>query len=608
MSEKKKLLQVKNLCTHFLVEGKEAHAVDDVSFDIYEDEMLGIVGESGSGKSVTSLSIMRLIPDPPGKIAGGEILFDGKDLLKLSYDDMRKVRGKDIAMIFQEPMTSLNPVFTIGMQVMESLQFHENLSKEAATVRAVEVLTQVGIPDAERRLGDYPHQFSGGMRQRVMIAMALICTPALLIADEPTTALDVTIQAQILDLMKNLQAERKGAAILLITHDLAVVAETCDRVIVMYGGQVQEIAPITELFDNPRHPYTKGLLNSIPHMQGRSMSPEASPLLEVEDLKVWFPVYGGVLRHQVGTVKAVDGLTFTLQRGEVLGLVGESGSGKTTVGRAVINLHKPMYPDVELAGKIAFRARADSAPVDLNGMPRKEMTPHRSDVQMIFQDPFSSLNPRMTVQQIIEGPMKIHTDLDKEARKARVLELLERVGLQPQYSERYPHEFSGGQRQRIGIARALATRPSLIIADEPVSALDVSVQAQVINLMLELKEEFGLTYIFVAHDLSVVYHISDRIAVMYLGNIVEIGTADQVYKAPKHPYSKALLSSVPKPDPRSDKSGRVILEGDIPTPLAKPSGCGFRTRCPIAKPECASLTLALEDKGSGQMVACPYVD
>jgi len=277
MSEKKKLLQVKNLCTHFLVEGKEAHAVDDVSFDIYEDEMLGIVGESGSGKSVTSLSIMRLIPDPPGKIAGGEILFDGKDLLKLSYEDMRKVRGKDIAMIFQEPMTSLNPVFTIGMQVMESLQFHEDLSKADATKRAIAVLTQVGIPDAERRLGDYPHQFSGGMRQRVMIAMALICTPALLIADEPTTALDVTIQAQILDLMKNLQAERKGAAILLITHDLAVVAETCDRVIVMYGGQVQEIAPITELFDNPRHPYTKGLLNSIPHMQDKGKTLDAIP-------------------------------------------------------------------------------------------------------------------------------------------------------------------------------------------------------------------------------------------------------------------------------------------------------------------------------------------
>ncbi len=338
------------------------------------------------------------------------------------------------------------------------------------------------------------------------------------------------------------------------------------------------------------------------------MSPEATPLLEVQDLKVWFPVYGGILRHQVGTVKAVDGLTFSLKRGEVLGLVGESGSGKTTVGRAVINLHKPMYPDVELSGEISFRARQDSPAVNLNGLGRAAMKPHRADVQMIFQDPFSSLNPRMTVLQIIEGPMKIHTDLNKDARKERVLELLQRVGLQPQYAERYPHEFSGGQRQRIGIARALATRPSLIIADEPVSALDVSVQAQVINLMLELKKEFGLTYIFVAHDLSVVYHIADRIAVMYLGNIVEIGTADQVYRAPKHPYSKALLSSVPKPDPRSDKSGRVILQGDIPTPLAKPSGCGFRTRCPIAKPECAGLTLELEDKGKGQMVACPYVD
>lgn len=337
------------------------------------------------------------------------------------------------------------------------------------------------------------------------------------------------------------------------------------------------------------------------------MSQDKTPLLEVRDLKVWFPVYGGVLRHKVATVKAVDGVNFTLNRGEVLGVVGESGSGKTTIGRAVINLHKPMYPDVELDGEIMFCPDRNGSAANLNGISRKEMLPHRANVQMIFQDPFSSLNPRMTVLQIIEGPLRVHTELGSKERRTRVLELLDRVGLQPEYADRYPHEFSGGQRQRIGIARALATRPDLIIADEPVSALDVSVQAQVINLMLELKEEYGLTYIFVAHDLSVVYHIADRIAVMYLGNIVEIGTADQVYKNPKHPYSKALLSSVPKPDPRSDKSGRVILEGDIPTPLSKPSGCGFRTRCPIAKDECASLTLTLEDKGEGQMVACPYV-
>lgn len=304
------------------------------------------------------------------------------------------------------------------------------------------------------------------------------------------------------------------------------------------------------------------------------MTQQQETLLEVDDLKVWFPVYGGVLRHKVGTVKAVDGVSFSLMKGEVLGLVGESGSGKTTVGRAVINLHKTMYPDVELDGQV--RLQSEHGEVDLNGLGRTAMQPHRANVQMIFQDPFSSLNPRMTVQGIIEGPMKIHTKLTKEERKARVMELLERVGLQPQYAERYPHEFSGGQRQRIGIARALATRPDLIIADEPVSALDVSVQAQVINLMQELKEEFGLTYIFVAHDLSVVYHIADRIAVMYLGNVVEIGSADQVYKSPRHPYSRALLSAVPQPDPRHDSSGRIRLEGDIPTPLAKPSGCGFR--------------------------------
>ncbi|HIG10133.1 MAG TPA: ATP-binding cassette domain-containing protein [Planctomycetes bacterium] len=334
------------------------------------------------------------------------------------------------------------------------------------------------------------------------------------------------------------------------------------------------------------------------------MTGQGELLLEVRDLKVWFPIYGGILRHKVGTVKAVDGVSFTLKKGEVLGLVGESGSGKTTVGRAVINLHKAMYPDVELQGSITLHSKHGS--VDLNGLSRAATKPHRADVQMIFQDPFSSLNPRMTVQGIVEGPLKIHTDMDPAQRKERVFELLDRVGMQPQYAERYPHEFSGGQRQRIGIARALATRPDLIIADEPVSALDVSVQAQVINLMQELKEEFGLTYIFVAHDLSVVYHISDRIAVMYLGCVVEIGTADQVYKAPRHPYSQALLSAVPKPDPRHDSSGRVRLEGDIPTPLAKPSGCGFRTRCPIARPECAEHIPQLIDTGNGHQVACPY--
>lgn len=336
----------------------------------------------------------------------------------------------------------------------------------------------------------------------------------------------------------------------------------------------------------------------------RANAPVSTPLLDVDDLKVWFPIYGGVLRHKVGTVKAVDGVSFKLQRGEVLGVVGESGSGKTTVGRAIMNLHKTMYPDVELGGRILFRGKHGEA--DLNGLGRKSMIPHRADVQMIFQDPFSSLNPRMTVAGIIEGPMKIHTDLNKAQRADRVRDLLDRVGLQPQYAERYPHEFSGGQRQRIGIARALATRPQLIIADEPVSALDVSVQAQVINLMQELKVEFGLTYVFVAHDLSVVYHISDRIAVMYLGNVVEIGTADQVYKSPKHPYSRALLSAVPKPDPRSNSKGRTMLTGDIPTPLAKPSGCGFRTRCPIARPSCAEAVPPLIDTGAGHEVACPF--
>jgi oligopeptide/dipeptide ABC transporter ATP-binding protein len=332
---------------------------------------------------------------------------------------------------------------------------------------------------------------------------------------------------------------------------------------------------------------------------------DTTTLLDVQDLKAHFPVYGGVLRHKVGRVKAVDGVSFALRPGETLGLVGESGSGKTTVGRAIMNLLAPTSPDVELSGKILFRSAGGV--VDVNGLARKPMHPVRAEISMIFQDPFSSLNPRMTVEQIVGGPLKIHAKLTTDERRRRVLELLDRVGLQPQYAARYPHEFSGGQRQRIGIARALSTRPKLVIADEPVSALDVSVRAQVINLMQELQEEFGLTYLFVAHDLSVVYHIANRIAVMYLGNIVEIGTADQIYKAPKHPYSKALLSAVPQPDPHRRRKERIKLQGDIPTPLAKPSGCGFRTRCPLARPSCAEAVPPLVDLGAGQMVACPVV-
>ncbi len=331
------------------------------------------------------------------------------------------------------------------------------------------------------------------------------------------------------------------------------------------------------------------------------------PLLELEDLSVHFPVHGGVLRHRVGAVKAVDGVSLTVGRGETIGLVGESGSGKTTVGRAIVNLHRAMTPDVELSGHVWFESR--SGRVDLNGLGRREMLPHRAELAMIFQDPFSSLNPRMTLEQIVAGPMEIHEpQLTAAERKERVLQLLDRVGLQPQYAARYPHEFSGGQRQRIGIARSLATRPALIVADEPVSALDVSVQAQVINLMQELQAEFGLTYLFVAHDLSVVYHVSDRIAVMYLGSLVEVGTAEQVYKTPRHPYTKALLSAVPRPDPDGTREGRTILEGDIPTPLAKPSGCGFRTRCPLARAECAQAVPALTDRGEGHLVACPVVE
>jgi len=577
------LLEFKNLVTEFHTEGTTVKAVNDVSFTLNRGETIGIVGESGSGKSVTSLSAMRLIPSPPGIISGGEIIFhqkDGKatDLLSISEEAMRKFRGNDIAMIFQEPMTSLNPVFTCGNQVMEAIILHQKLNEKAAKALTINLFEEVQLPDPERIFSTYPHQISGGQKQRVMIAMAMSCQPSVLIADEPTTALDVTVQKTILQLMQKLQKE-KDMGIMFITHDLGVIAELADKVVVMYKGKIVEQGNVLEIFTNPQHPYTKGLLACRPPLDKRyTFLPTVSdfmqenengevidnnisvkeftkdlavpdsdrkekqknlfaqePLIQIKNLKTYFPIrngfFGGITSH----VKAVDDVTFDVYPGETLGLVGESGCGKTTIGRTIIRLEEPTEGEMIYKGKDIAKMTAD------------ELRIFRKEVQIIFQDPYSSLNPRMTIGNAIMEPMQVHGILENdEQRKKKVEELLTRVNLDPSHFYRYPHEFSGGQRQRIGIARALAVNPKFIICDESVSALDVSVQAQVLNLLNELKKEFGLTYIFISHDLSVVKYMSDRMVVMQEGKIEEMGDADQIYNKPGTPYTQKLIDAIPE--------------------------------------------------------------
>ena len=578
-----KLLEFKNLVTEFHTEGKTVKAVNDISFCLNKGETIGIVGESGSGKSVTSLSAMRLIPSPPGVISGGEIIFHQKnlppvDLLSLSEEDMRKFRGNDIAMIFQEPMTSLNPVFTCGDQVLEAIMLHQKLNKNDAKELTIELFKQVQLPDPERIYSTYPHQISGGQKQRVMIAMAMSCQPSVLIADEPTTALDVTVQKTILHLMKDLQ-QKHEMGIMFITHDLGVIAELADKVVVMYKGKIVEQGNVWEIFTNPQHPYTKGLLACRPPLDKRyTFLPTVSdfmqidesgkivdnnisvedftkkliisestrkqkqeklfknePVLKIKNLKTYFPIrngfFGGISSH----VKAVDDVCFEVYPGETLGLVGESGCGKTTIGRTILRLEEPT------TGEMIYKGQ------DISLMTAEELRLFRKEVQIIFQDPYSSLNPRMTIGNAIMEPMQVHKILKSDVeRKKRVEELLERVNLDPTHFYRYPHEFSGGQRQRIGIARALAVNPKFIICDESVSALDVSVQAQVLNLLNELKDEFGLTYIFISHDLSVVKYMSDRMVVMQEGKIEEMGDADQIYNNPKTKYTQKLIDAVPE--------------------------------------------------------------
>ncbi|MDX6608871.1 MAG: peptide/nickel transport system ATP-binding protein ddpF [Solirubrobacterales bacterium] len=544
------LLSVSDLRVSFATQSGRVRAVDGVSFELSPGEVLAIVGESGSGKSVTAQTILGLTRSPNAEIVGSAWI--GKqELLKASERELRAVRGARIGMVFQDPMTSFNPVYKIGWQVAEAIRAHSSgTSGREARKRAIELLDSVGIPKAGQRIDDYPHQFSGGMRQRAMIAMALALEPEVLIADEPTTALDVTVQAQILALLERLNRER-GLATILITHDLGVVAEVADRVLVMHEGVIVERGSLDEIFYSPTDPYTRELLDAVlrldapPPLRPRR---ESEPLLEVADLIKHFPVKRGLLfNREVDKVRAVDGVSFSVRQGETLGLVGESGSGKSTLSRTILQLLAPS------SGSVRFEGR------EIAGLSRRQMQPLRRQMQMVFQDPYASLNPRKRIGQIVGEPLRLQGESRGAELRREVQGLLDRVGLSAEHYDRFPHEFSGGQRQRIGIARALALRPKLIVADEPVSALDVSIRAQILDLLSELQAEFGLTYIFVAHDIGVVRHVSDRIAVMHRGKIVEEGPADEVCERPKDAYTKQLLAAVPIPDPREARERRQAL-------------------------------------------------
>ncbi|WP_266080662.1 dipeptide ABC transporter ATP-binding protein [Haladaptatus caseinilyticus] len=675
------LLQVRNLRTEFLTEDGTVVAANDVSFALDTGETMGLVGESGAGKSVTARSLLQLV-DSPGEIAGGEVIFDGENLLEFSEKAMRTVRGNKIALIPQDPMSSLNPVLTVGEQIVETIMHHQDSDRPAAREQAIEVMRDVEIPDAAERFDDYPHEFSGGMRQRVLIAIGLSCKPDLIIADEPTTALDVTTQAKILDLLNELQDE-KGMAILMITHNLGVVAQTCDHVGVMYAGNLVETAALDELFRNPQHPYTRGLIDSIPQPdiqyddlptldgampdltdlpQGCNFAPRCSyatdacrtggnptlapatgttsraacihadeldlsqgyeptnsrnkrkdlhrsgePLFAVKNLKKHFAAGdgflgeftltrsdGGLPKLERRAVKAVDGIDFDIYEGETVGLVGESGCGKSTVARTALKLLEPTEGEVYFEGE------------PVHEMSSTEVRSLRREMQMIFQDPHSSLNPRKTVGQIIGRAMERHDIATGNAKRQRTRELLTRVGLSPDAVNKYPHQFSGGQQQRIAIAHALAVEPKLIVCDEPVSALDVSVQAQILNLLNEIQAEYGLSYLFISHNIGVVQHICDRIAVMYLGKIAEFGTVEQIFSPPFHPYTESLLSAVPHANP-AQKTDRILLEGSVPSPLNPPSGCPFQTRCPKKIGEVCERTepnLEEIDSGSGHRISC----
>jgi peptide/nickel transport system ATP-binding protein len=547
------LLTVSDMRVSFATQSGRVQAVDGVSFELAPGEVLAIVGESGSGKSVTAQTILGLTRSPNAEISGSAHLGE-RELLKASEQELRAVRGARIGMVFQDPMTSFNPVYKIGWQIAEAIRAHSSETGQGeAHKRAVELLDSVGIPNAAQRVDDYPHQFSGGMRQRAMIAMALSLEPEVLIADEPTTALDVTVQAQILALLEQLNRERDLATIL-ITHDLGVVAEVADRVLVMHEGVVVERGGLDEIFYSPADPYTRKLLDAVVRLDAvPALRPrrESEALLEVTGLVKHFPLKRGLLLdREVDQVRAVDGVSLSVRQGETLGLVGESGSGKSTLSRTILQLLAPS------AGSVRFEGR------EIAGLSRREMRPLRRQMQIVFQDPYASLNPRKRIGQIVGEPLRLQGEARGAGLRREVQGLLDRVGLSAEHYDRFPHEFSGGQRQRIGIARALALRPKLIVADEPVSALDVSIRAQILDLLSELQAEFGLTYIFVAHDIGVVRHVSDRIAVMHQGKIVEQGPADQVCERPQDAYTKTLLAAVPIPDPREARSRRQTIGSD----------------------------------------------
>ncbi len=667
------LLEVENLSTHIQLSRSLVRPVENVSFHLEEGETLGLVGESGCGKSMTGLSLMGLLP-PGGQVLDeSSIRLAGRELVGLPESDLRKIRGNEIAMVFQDPMSSLDPTKTIGYQVAEPVRLHRGASKAEALERAAEVLALVGLPRPKERLEDYPHQLSGGLRQRVMIAIALACEPKVLIADEPTTALDVTIQAQILALLADLK-ERLRMSMILITHDMGVVAGHADRINVMYAGRIAETTGTRRLFARMRHPYTQGLLASIPRLaqdntqrlftvpglppdlanppagcrfaarcsyatdRCREEEPElvgeetehrfacwhpvdgplsltsasvddrpaaagttdltAPPrkaLLEVTDLVKEFPVASGLLRRGKLSVKAVSGVSLSLGPGQTFGLVGESGCGKTTLGRMIVGLDKPDKGTVTLEGR------------QISELHGGELRRHRRDLQMMFQDPYSSLDPRMRVGTILREPLQIQGIGTAKEQMDRVTELLGEVGLPKNALERFPHEFSGGQRQRIGLARALTLNPKVIVADEPVSALDVSIRAQVLNLMKRLQHSHDLSYVVISHDLAVVKYLADRIGVMYLGKLVEMGSGQDIYQRPVHPYTAGLLEAIPIPDPQVEqRKGEGGIKGELPSPLDPPSGCRFRTRCPFAQDKCAAEEPQLRAFGDGHVAACHF--
>jgi glutathione transport system ATP-binding protein len=682
------LLEVADLNVTFRTRDGDVRAVRDLTFGLAPGETLGIVGESGSGKSTVALAILGLLPKNAS--VTGLVTSKGRALLGLSERDLARVRGSVIAYIPQDPLSSLNPAFTVGWQVAETIWTRQGIGKEAANRRAVELLEAVGIPRAAEQAQRYPHEFSGGMRQRVVIAIAMANDPDVIIADEPTTALDVTIQAQVLEALRSAR-QQTGASMILITHDLGVVAGLADRVMVMYAGKPIETGPVDEIFFRSRMPYTLGLLGSLPRLDVDSSAPlrpipgappslinlpsgcpfvprcpvaierctgeepamlpvapehgaachrsgelaagvplfaPGDPLSEgalsegalsdvtpapapatlpaangravigVTDLVKHYPITSGrLMRRRIGDAHAVCGVSLELREHETLGLVGESGCGKSTTARSILQLLQAT------SGSVTFEGR------ELTGQTRRQLRPLRQQLQVVFQDPYASLDPRMPVGEIVAEPLRVHDRWNGQTGPARVAELFRLVGLNPEHRNRYPHEFSGGQRQRVGIARALALEPKVLVLDEPVSALDVSIQAGVVNLLEDLQDRLGLSYLFIAHDLSVVRHISDRVAVMYLGKIVETGTRSQVYDAPSHPYTQALLSAVPVPDPEVERRRRrILLTGEVPSASLPPSGCRFRTRCWKAEDICATEEPALTDRGQGHPVACHFAE